>query len=133
MRTGFDERKKRDRNWQRRCQCVKRCKRLRTTLRAGEGALIAAARTAIHRALTAVSNVHSAMQVCTQPQICGERPYWEPRPYLTRGEFPSLVLLSLPCTLFPSLLSAYKKRGLPHREGSVKQSWSRVENCEIKK
>lgn len=50
------------------------------------------------------------MQVCTQPQICDERPHWEPRPYLTHVEPPPHTLAP-PLSLFPSLLSAFKEEG----------------------
>lgn len=41
---------------------------------------------AVCNAVIVVLNVGSATQVCTQPQICDERPHWELRPYLTHGE-----------------------------------------------
>lgn len=41
------------------------------------------------------------MQVCTQPQICDERPHWELRPYLTHGEPPPALSPSLSLSLFP--------------------------------
>lgn len=66
-------------------------------------------------AVTAVSNVGPAMQVCTQPQICDERPHWELRPYLTHSEAHNPPALS--CSLSPSLslspyiLSAFSEQG----------------------
>ena len=36
---------------------------------------VVAAHTPVHNAVKVVLNVGSAMQVCTQPQICDERPH----------------------------------------------------------
>lgn len=58
----------------------------------------------VHTAVIAVLNVGSAMQVCTEPQICDERPHWEPRPYLTQGE-PLSLCCSLPLSLSQSPFS----------------------------
>lgn len=37
--------------------------------------VVVAAYTAVHKAVIVVLNVGSEMQVCTQPQICDERPH----------------------------------------------------------
>lgn len=66
--------------------CVRVASRTRSLCSVQVVAAVAAVHAEVCKVVMLVFNVGSAMQVCTQPQICDERPQWELRPYLTHGE-----------------------------------------------
>lgn len=89
-------------NWVYRVSCVRSLSVVAAVARVLEvhvSLVVVAPYAAVCKAVIVVLNAGSAMQVCTQPQICDERPHWELRPCLTC--LPSLTLP--PCSLSLSL------------------------------